>query len=154
MLGQAADYAFGDRDARTAELPADGEYLINLVAPGVPEAVLRFEADAANGSAPVVVQVSLADRGGPSTVRVGRSVAFSGTPADAEVSVDGVPRGAASNWPGGMRAAGPRNLQLSPGQHTIRLEAPGFEPYEVTVVVRPNAPRKSQTIHYRLERRR
>ena len=68
------------------------------------------------------------------------------------VSVDGVPQGPASNWPGGLRAAGPRNLQLSPGQHTIRIEAPGYQPFEVTVVVRPNAPRKSQTIHYRLER--
>jgi hypothetical protein len=45
-------------------------------------------------------------------------------PTDAEVDVDGVPRGLCSDFSGG------RGLQLGAGMHHVEVKKAGFQPYE------------------------
>lgn len=47
------------------------------------------------------------------------------------------------------RAVGPSSLELSPGKHTFYVEAPGFEPWEKTIVV---AQGKTTQLEAKLER--
>lgn len=154
VLGKAEEFAAGEKKAGSAELPEAGDYLLTLVADGWPEVTILVHAETGQGPAPQVVVASLKKgQAGPTVLRVERSVAFDGTPADARVLVDGVAKGIASEWPGGLRATGSRNLQLDPGRHVVRLEAPGRKPFEIEVEVISTAAKKTDTIHYRLEPR-
>ena len=81
-----------------------------------------------------------------------RSISFDVQPSSAEVYVDGVRQGPASQWPGGFRPSSSKNLQLQPGVHTIRIEASGYEPYEVEILVNPRATPRTRKLEVRLER--
>lgn len=153
VMGQAEDYASRGKNTRPLELPESGEYLLTLVVGGYPDLVIRAEVDE-RGSEPRVIhhRFTAAATAGTDRVRVSRAISFDGTPADAQVVIDGISRGVASRWPGGIRLAGPKNLKLRPGIHTISIEAPGYEPFRIEVEVSPNASRKSQTIQYTLRR--
>lgn len=152
VLGQAKGYSAKDRDGRSVELPEDGDYLFTFIADGVPNFMVLVHATNGRGLGAQVIRASLKESvQGSKNLRVSRSLAFNGFPEDAQVIVDGVPRGPASKWPGGMRANGPRNLQLKAGRHRIRLEADGYEPHEILVEVAPGA-RRSATVRYDLRR--
>ena len=154
VMGQAATYAPKKKDTNALELPEPGEYLITLVAEGFPEYILYTKAENRGSPTPQRIQTKLriaASQSGVQRFRVVRSLAFSGSPSTAEVYVNGARQGPASRWPGG-RPNGPRNLQLDPGLHKIRLEASGYKPYEFEVEVTRNAPRRAMTIEYSLQR--
>lgn len=151
LLGQAKDYDASEKDSKIAELPVDGDYLLTLVADGLPEVDVLVRASASRGANATLIRADLASGGGQSVLRVSQSLAFDGTPVDATVFVDGREMGPASQWPGGLRPGGRRSLQLDPGSHTIRLEAPGYQPHTFEVLVTPNADRRSQKVQYRLE---
>lgn len=59
-------------------------------------------------------------------------------PADAELAVDGVPRGLASDYAGHGRL-----LALGPGQHEVALRRAGFAPVAVEVTVAPGDGRQT-----------
>lgn len=154
LLGRAEDFAVGEKKAGDAELPDAGDYLLTLVAEGWPEKSFLVHAEGGRGAGVQVIRASLEQgQAGPTVLRVERSVSFSGNPADARVLVDGMEKGPASQWPGGGRAGGRRHLQLDPGRHVVRLEATGYEPFEIEVEVVATARTKTETIRYRLERR-
>ena len=157
VLGQAQQYNAKDRDGRSVELPDDGDYLFTFISDGHPDFLVLVHATSGGGSGPQVIRAALGtatrQRGGPERLRVSRSLSFEGQPSDATVFVDGKAEGPASNWPGGLRAVSPRNLQLRAGRHRLRIEAEGYEPYEILVEVSPAGPR-SAVVNYDLQRRR
>lgn len=155
VMGQAQAYAPKNRNSNSLELPEAGQYLITLVAEGFPDFVIYALIEDGRGPAPRRIQVSLrvaSTRSGVERIRVARSLAFRGSPKDAEVYVNDARKGPAGRWPGGGRASSAKHLQLAPGLHKIRLEAPGYRPFEVEVEVTPDARRRVQTIEYALRR--
>jgi serine/threonine-protein kinase len=155
VMGQASGYDVSEDGGRALELPEAGEYLVTLVADGFPDHVYHVRARAGIGSTPKVVQVNLqvvAARPGVERLKVARAIAFDVRPESAEVYVDGVRQGPASEWPGGFRPGGSKNLQLDPGVHKIRLEAPGYQPYEVEIEVDRGASPRTRTLEVTLER--
>jgi len=131
-------------DARSVDLPGEGDYLIYLRKEGYPDYVIKLEAAAARGSRPRLIEATLGARrpssSGPPVVVVQKAIGFSGFPARTAVFVDGVRQGFAADYPGGLGKS--NNLQLAPGTHEVRLEPPGYSPYRVKVEVRQDAPRK------------
>ncbi|MEM8996745.1 MAG: hypothetical protein AAGF23_18315, partial [Acidobacteriota bacterium] len=161
VQGQVSRFEAGEEDARDLELPAPGEYLITLVSSGHGDIVYFVKAAAAGPTQTIRLSMATAARqgqakgGGGSTVRVSRGVSFSGQPADAVVYIDGAEVGAASEWPGTGRNRMVRSrnsLKLDRGRHQIRIEAPGHEPFEIQVVVAPQARQRHFEIVYRLEK--
>ncbi len=155
VLGQARQYNARDRDSRSVELPDDGDFLFTFLGEGHPDLVVLVHATSGRGAGPQVIRARLGaenrERGGPRRLQVSRSLAFDGSPADATVYVDGVAKGPADQWPGGLRAGGPRNLQMTPGRHRVRIQAAGYEPFEILVEVSPAGPRAA-TVTYDLKR--
>ncbi len=150
VQGRASAFAVAKKNTQVLELPGDGDYLIIVDRDGFPEEAILVHAQAARGQAPHLIRANLNQRasGGLKVVVVSQAIAFEGTP-DATVLIDGVPRGKASEWPGG-RQGSEKNLKLPPGNYLVRLEAPGRKPYEVRVEVRPDAREKRAVIRYAL----
>lgn len=155
VLGQAKGYSAKGRDSRSFELPEDGDYLFTFIADGFPNLSVLVHATSGRGLGAQVIRASMANgvqgSQGPKSLKVSRSLGFNGFPENARVLIDGVVQGPASKWPGGRRATGANNLQLERGRHRLRIEAEGYEPYEVLVEVSPGA-RRSAIVRYDLRR--
>lgn len=153
VMGQAEDYAPNGKNTRALEVPEAGDYLFTVMVDGYPNLLIRAKVDE-QGSRTHLVRhrFSAGSSGRSDRIQVSRAISFDGTPEDARVLVDGVVRGPAARWPGAIRMSSPKNMKLRPGLHTITIEAPGFEPFEVEVEVSRNAPRKTEKIRYSLRR--
>lgn len=64
-------------------------------------------------------------------------------PQQARVSLDGRYIGIADDWDG--RGGGLALRIAQPGPHRLRLELPGYRPFEAEIDVSPNAERKPWT---------
>jgi hypothetical protein len=153
VQGSAGDFdPKKDEEARVLELPGDGDYLLMLRHGDFPDYLIKVSADRSRGKQPRLLQLNLGRGGGATTgtVRVSKAISFAGTPGDAYVFVDGRAAGRASDYPGGERRSG-QNLRLDRGKHVVRLEAPGYKPYEFRVEVAGGAPALEQ-VNFRLEK--
>ena len=156
VQGRAREFDPKKDDARIVELPSDGDFLIHLIHDGFPEVRILAHVDAAVATGPRLIRLSMAEAsrrqaGDPRLLRVARSVSFAGQPPGAEVWLDGRKVGVASDWPGAARPRSRKNLQLDPGRHTLRLVAPGFQPFELSLEVVASAQRKTARIEYSLK---
>ncbi len=136
-------------DADSVDLPEAGDYLVFLRKEGYPDYVIKLEASPSGGSQARLIQATLSTRrrsSGPLVIAVKRAIGFTGYPARTAVFVDGVQRGFAADYPGGVGKS--KNLQLSLGTHNIRLEPPGYRPIHIRVEVRENAPDKKRVIPF------
>lgn len=153
VMGQAEDYASRGKNTRTLEVPESGDYLFTVMVDGYPDLLVRAQVGDQGATTNLVRhRFSAGSTARSDRIQVSRAVSFDGTPADAQVLVDGVPRGPASRWPGGLRWSSPKNMKLRPGIHTITIEAPGYKPFEVEVEVSRAASQKMQKIQYLLRR--
>ncbi|MEM8962222.1 MAG: protein kinase [Acidobacteriota bacterium] len=154
LIGRASEYDPREDDTTPYRLPYDGDYVVTIAQPDGAEVSYLVRAAAANGSSASVLRVDLSAVGGasraPSRVVAERAVRFRGEPGNATVILNGESVGVASQWPGSSRSSSSRNLQLSPGTHTIRLEASGYEAVEIVVEIREGADDRVATINYRL----
>ena len=152
VMGQAEDYASKGKNRRSLEVPESGDYLFTVMVDGYPNLLVKATVDDQGRTNLVRHRFSAGGSARSNRIRVSRAISFDGTPENARVLVDGVERGPASRWSGAIRPSSPKNLKLRPGIHTITIEAPGFEPFEVEVEVTRDAPRKTEKIRYSLRR--
>jgi serine/threonine-protein kinase len=150
MGGRISEFRVGGKGT-DLELPFAGEYLITLVpiGGGGKERTFRVSASDSQSGLPKVIRAALFEppTGPLGTAKVlptGKGIFFMGSPANADVFIDGNRRGNASEWPGPGRF-----LALQPGTHQLRLSAPGFETATFTLRVRRFGPRRG--IEYQLK---
>ena len=128
VIGQASDY--NALRGRSYTLPGPGSYVVNLRRAGMKDRSVRLEA-AAGGPAvtPLVARMvplaasdlSLSDL---DRHQVREAIAFRIEPRDARVLVDGVLRGPAARFGGGLGSRG-AGWSCRRGRHRVSLAAPG-----------------------------
>jgi eukaryotic-like serine/threonine-protein kinase len=152
VIGQASDYnALG---GRPYTLPGPGSYVVTLRRNGMKDRSVRLEASAGGPAVtPLVARMvpipasdlSLSDL---DRHQVREAIAFRVEPRDARVLVDGVLRGPAARFGGGLGRGG--WLELPPGMHRVTLVAPGRRRVDLAVEVTSGASEKRQKIEMTL----
>jgi serine/threonine-protein kinase len=156
LLGRAADYSGQGREARSYTLPGPGTYLLTFKRDGMDDyRVLVRAASGGPGLSPVSVVMGRRRAAGASTAsletyRAREAVGLRVEPESATVVVDGVERGPARDFTGGLGRG--RWLKLDPGTHRIELVASGHRTLAIAVEVTPGAAEERLPIKLRLER--
>jgi len=156
LLGRAGDYGGQGKGGKTYTLPGAGTYLLTFKREGMDDyRVLVRAAGGGPSLSPVSVtmgRVRAADASTSSleTYRVREAVGLRVEPETATVIVDGVERGPARDFTGGVGRG--RWLKLDPGMHRIELMAPGHRRLAIAVDVSPGASDERLPIKLRLER--
>lgn len=146
-VGRASEWS-GQKGARTYSLPGPGSYEIKIRKPGLRDHVIALDASDVSGTTPVTVRLRAkeaaeVETGDLDLVRVREGVAFRVKPADAEVLVDGEPRGTVKQFAGGL---GRGVLRLPPGRHRLTLTAPGHRRHDLLVEVTAGAEEERETV--------
>jgi serine/threonine-protein kinase len=148
-IGQAADYATKGRDARPYRLPAAGDFVLSLRKEGLDNYDILIHAEEGRGQTPIVVDLAARSAAASRTVlAVREGVTLRGEPETARVSVDGVDRGAARDFAGGI--GGRKVLLLEPGLRRIEISAPGLGSQVFEVQVSPAADKERETLRFKL----
>jgi eukaryotic-like serine/threonine-protein kinase len=146
-VGRASEWS-GQKGARTYTLPGPGSYEVKIRKPGLRDHVIALEASDTSGTTPVTVRLrskeaAEVETGDLDVVRVREGVTFRVKPADAEVLVDGQPRGAVKQFAGGL---GRGFLRLQPGRHRLTLTAPGHQRHDLLVEVTAGADEEREQV--------
>ncbi len=152
-VGRASEWS-GQKGARTYTLPGPGSYELKLRKSGLRDYVIALEASDTSGTTPVSVRLrskeaAEVETGDLEVVRVREGVTFRVKPADAEVLVDGQPRGAVKQFAGGL---GRGFLSLPPGRHRLTLTAPGHQRHDLLVEVTAGADEEREQVRVDLAR--
>jgi hypothetical protein len=156
VLGKASEFSGEGKEARTYTLPGPGTYLLTFTREGMDDYRVLIRAER-GGAARSPVSVNLgrvramsAPTSSLETYRVRESIALRVEPETAMVVVDGVERGPARDFSGGMGRG--RWLKLDPGMHRVALIAAGYRRLDFAVDVSGGAAEERQAIKLRLER--
>ncbi|HYH47898.1 MAG TPA: protein kinase [Thermoanaerobaculia bacterium] len=146
-VGRASEWS-GQKGARTYTLPGPGSYEVKIRKPGLRDHIIALEASDTSGTTPVTVRLrskeaAEVETGDLDVVRVREGVTFRVKPADAEVLVDGQPRGPVKQFAGGI---GRGFLRLQPGRHRLTLTAPGHQRHDLVVEVTAGAEEEREQV--------
>jgi hypothetical protein len=154
-LGLASEYS-GGRGGRSFALPGPGTYVLTFRREGMDDYRVLVRASGGGPAlSPVTVtmgrvRAASAPIGSLETYRVRQALGLRVQPETATLVVDGVERGAAREFSGGLGRG--RWLRLDPGLHRLSLVAPGHRRLDLVVEFTSGAAEERRILELRLER--
>lgn len=148
-IGQASDYTGKGREGRSYRLPSAGDFVLSLRKEGLDNYDILVHGEEGRGQTPIVVDMAArAAASSRTVVAVREGITLRGEPETARVLVDGVDRGMARDFGGGI--TGRKVLLLEPGLRRITVSAPGLGSEVFEVQVSPAAAKERETLRFKL----